>query len=86
MLEQVQAKINELQKLQAEEYYKKKEADLREWGLVAKKENGKTAELKKASAKAKETPTKTSASKSSVSVKPGDLKSSGIEVPALYID
>ena len=27
MLEQVQAKISELQKLQAEEYYKKKEAD-----------------------------------------------------------
>ena len=54
--------------------------------VASKKENGKTAELKKASAKAKETPTKTSASKSSVSVKPGDLKSSGIEVPALYID
>lgn len=45
MLEQVQAKINELQKLQAEEYYKKKEADLREWGLVAKKENGKTTPI-----------------------------------------
>ena len=54
--------------------------------VASKKENGKTAELKKASAKAKETPTKTSASKFSVSVKPGDLKSSGIEVPALYID
>ena len=45
MLEQVQAKINELQKLQAEEYYKKKEQDLREWGLVAKKENGKTTPI-----------------------------------------
>lgn len=45
MLEQVQAKINELQKLQAEEYYKKKEADLREWGLVSKKENGKTTPI-----------------------------------------
>lgn len=40
MLEQVQAKIEELQKAQAEEYYKKKEADLRSWGLVSKKENG----------------------------------------------
>ena len=45
MLEQVQAKIKELQKLQAEEYYKKKEEDLREWGLVARKENGKTTPL-----------------------------------------
>ena len=51
-----------------------------------KKENSKTAEAKKASAKAYVTPSKSSASKSSVSVKPGDLKSSGIEVPALYID
>lgn len=45
MLEQVQAKIQELQKIQADEYYKKKEADLRSWGLVAKKENGKTTPL-----------------------------------------
>ena len=45
MLEQVQAKIKELQKLQAEEYYKKKEEDLREWGLVARKEKGKTTPL-----------------------------------------
>ena len=52
----------------------------------SKKENGKTAEVKKSSAKAKETPSKPSASRPSVSVKPGDLKSSGIEVPALYID
>lgn len=45
MLEQVQAKIEELQKIQAEEYYKKKEADLRAWGLVAKKENGKVTPI-----------------------------------------
>lgn len=45
MLEQVQAKIAELQKIQAEEYYKKKEADLRAWGLVAKKENGKVTPI-----------------------------------------
>ena len=45
MLDQVQAKIQELQKIQAEEYYKKKEADLRSWGLVAKKENGKTTPI-----------------------------------------
>lgn len=52
----------------------------------SKKDNGKTADVKRSSAKAKETPSKPSASKPSVSVKPGDLKSSGIEVPALYID
>ena len=51
-----------------------------------KKESGKTTEAKKASAKANAAPSKPSASKTSVSVKPGDLKSSGIEVPALYID
>ena len=45
MLEQVQAKIEELQKVQAEEYYKKKEADLRSWGLVSKKENGKVTPI-----------------------------------------
>lgn len=45
MLEQVQAKIEELQKIQAEEYYKKKEADLRSWGLVSKKENGKVTPI-----------------------------------------
>ena len=45
MLEQVQAKIEELQKAQAEEYYKKKEADLRSWGLVSKKENGKVTPI-----------------------------------------
>lgn len=45
MLEQVKAKIEELQKLQADEYYKKKEADLRAWGLVSKKENGKVTPI-----------------------------------------
>ncbi len=45
MLEQVELKIQELEKAQAEEYYKKKEADLRTWGLVSKKENGKTTPL-----------------------------------------
>ena len=54
--------------------------------VESKKENVKKANAKKPSAKAKETPSKPSASKPSVSVKPGDLKSSGIEVPALYID
>ena len=51
-----------------------------------KKDNGKKSDVKKSSSKAKVAPSKPSASKSSVSVKPGDLKSSGIEVPALYID
>ena len=45
MLEQVELKIQELQKAQAEEYYKKKEADLRSWGLVSKKENGKVTPI-----------------------------------------
>ena len=45
MLEQVKLKIQELEKAQAEEYYKKKEADLRNWGLVSKKENGKVTPL-----------------------------------------
>ena len=45
MLEQVQAKIDELHKAQAEEYYKKKEEDLRAWGLVSKKENGKVTPI-----------------------------------------
>ena len=45
MLEQVELKIQELQKAQSEEYYKKKEADLRSWGLVSKKENGKVTPL-----------------------------------------
>ena len=45
MLEQVELKIQELQKAQAEEYYKKKEADLRSWGLVSKKEKVKLPNL-----------------------------------------
>lgn len=45
MLEQVELKIQELEKAQAEEYYKKKESDLRNWGLVSKKENGKVTPL-----------------------------------------
>ena len=45
MLEQVELKIQELQKAQADEYYKKKEEDLRSWGLVSKKENGKVTPL-----------------------------------------
>ena len=45
MLEQVELKIQELQKVQAEEYYKKKEEDLRSWGLVSKKEGGKVTPL-----------------------------------------
>ena len=36
MLEQVENKIQELKKLRAEEYYKKKDADLRAWGLTTK--------------------------------------------------
>ncbi len=36
MLEQVENKIQELKKLRAEEYYKKKEADLKSWGLTTK--------------------------------------------------
>ena len=45
MLEQVELKIQELQKAQADEYYKKKEEDVRSWGLVSKKENGKVTPL-----------------------------------------
>lgn len=45
MLEQVELKMQELQKAQAEEYYKKKESDLRSWGLVSKKEGGKVTPL-----------------------------------------
>ena len=40
MLEQVEQKIQELKKLQAEEFYKKKDTDLSTWGLTSKK-NGK---------------------------------------------
>ncbi len=40
MLEQVEQKIQELKKIQAEEFYKKKDTDLSTWGLTSKK-NGK---------------------------------------------
>lgn len=45
MLEQVELKIQELKKLQTEEYYKKKDADLQAWGLTEKKENGKVTPI-----------------------------------------
>ena len=41
MLEQVENKIQELQRLQKEEYYKKKDEDLLEWGLTSKKDGKK---------------------------------------------
>ncbi len=41
MLEQVELKIQELKKLRAEEYYKKKDADLRSWGLTTKTDGKK---------------------------------------------
>lgn len=42
MLDKVEAKIEELRKLQREEYYKKKDADLAQWGLLTRKK-GKNA-------------------------------------------
>ena len=45
MLEQVEQKIQELKKLQAEEYYKKKDADLNTWGLTSKKNGKKTTPI-----------------------------------------
>lgn len=41
MLEQVENKILELKKIQAEEYYKKKDADLQSWGLTYKTDGNK---------------------------------------------
>ena len=41
MLDKVEAKIAELKKLQRDEYYKKKNADLAQWGLTSKKKNKK---------------------------------------------
>ena len=41
MLEQVEKKIEELKKVQAREYYKKKDADLDAWGLTSRKEGNK---------------------------------------------
>ena len=41
MLDKVESKIAELKKLQREEYYKKKDADLAQWGLTTKKKSKK---------------------------------------------
>ncbi len=41
MLEQVENKILELKKIQAEEYYKRKDADLQSWGLTYKTDGNK---------------------------------------------
>ncbi len=41
MLQQVDIKIKELKKRQTEEYYKRKDADLRAWGLTTKKDGKK---------------------------------------------
>lgn len=45
MLEQVESKIHELKKQQAEEYYKKKDADLNSWGLTTKRSGNKTTPI-----------------------------------------
>lgn len=45
MLEQVESKIQELKKQHAEEYYKKKDADLNSWGLTAKRNGNKTTPI-----------------------------------------
>lgn len=45
MLEQVESKIQELKKQQAEEYYKKKDADLNSWGLTTKRSGNKTTPI-----------------------------------------
>lgn len=45
MLEQVEQKILELKKLQAEEYYRKKDEDLDAWGLTAKRNGKKTTPI-----------------------------------------
>ncbi len=45
MLEQVESKIQELKKQQAEEYYKKKDADLNAWGLTANRSGNKTTPI-----------------------------------------
>lgn len=41
MLQQVDTKIKELKRRQTEEYYKRKDADLRAWGLTTKKDGKK---------------------------------------------
>ena len=43
MLDKVEAKIAELKKQQREEYYRKKEADLKKWGLSTQKKGKKAA-------------------------------------------
>lgn len=45
MLEQVEQKIQELKKVQAEEFYKKKDTDLSAWGLTSKKNGKKTTPI-----------------------------------------
>ena len=45
MLDQVEEKIRELEKMQREEYNNMKKADLEQWGLTTRKESGKTAPL-----------------------------------------
>lgn len=45
MLQQVELKIQELKKLRAEEYYKKKEEDLNAWGLTNKKDGKKVTPI-----------------------------------------
>lgn len=45
MLEQVENKIQELKKLRAEEYYKKKDADLKAWGLTSKVDGKKVTPI-----------------------------------------
>lgn len=45
MLDKVEEKIRELEKMQREEYNKKKKSDLDSWGLTTRKSGGKTAPL-----------------------------------------
>ena len=45
MIDQVEAKLQELKKQQREEYYRRKNADLSAWGLVTRKGNKKHAPL-----------------------------------------
>ena len=45
MLEQVEEKIRELKKQQRDEYYKKKDSDLIQWGLTSNKKGSKSAPL-----------------------------------------
>lgn len=45
MLEQVENKIRELKKQQKDEYYRKKDADLIQWGLTSSKSGNKTTPL-----------------------------------------